>query len=102
MFPTYNKNATAEEYGKKQTGSNKIITEGDKSITILTGYILVDPTKEGNENMSYEDTNNPQIDEGIVITDEVDENGKSTGNEFVWVPVDINKWYFVKNIQAVM
>ena len=28
------------------------------------------------------------IDEGLVITDEVDRNGFSTGNEFVWVPVD--------------
>ena len=25
---------------------------------------------------------------GLVITDEIDENGNSTGNEFVWVPVD--------------
>lgn len=25
---------------------------------------------------------------GLVITDEIDEDGNSTGNEFVWVPVD--------------
>lgn len=25
---------------------------------------------------------------GLVITDDVDDSGKSTGNEFVWVPVD--------------
>ena len=29
-----------------------------------------------------------EIRNGLVITDEIDENGKSIGNEFVWIPVD--------------
>ena len=29
------------------------------------------------------------IDEGLVISDKFDEDGKSEGNEFVWVPVEI-------------
>ncbi len=29
-----------------------------------------------------------KIDNGLVITDTIDENHKSTGNEFVWVPVN--------------
>ncbi len=29
-----------------------------------------------------------KIDNGLVITDAIDENHRSTGNEFVWVPVD--------------
>ena len=29
-----------------------------------------------------------QIRNGLVITDEIDENNISTGNEFVWIPVD--------------
>ena len=29
-----------------------------------------------------------KIDNGLVITDEIDENHKSTGNEFVWIPVE--------------
>lgn len=28
------------------------------------------------------------VNGGLVITDSVDENGNSTGNEFVWIPVD--------------
>ncbi len=28
-----------------------------------------------------------EIRNGLVITDEIDEDGKSTGNEFVWIPV---------------
>ena len=67
---------------------NKEITDGSKNMWLPKGYIVVDPTKEGNENISYKENNNPKIDEGIVITDAVDENGKSTGNEFVWVPVE--------------
>ncbi|MGN1310276.1 MAG: SUMF1/EgtB/PvdO family nonheme iron enzyme [Clostridia bacterium] len=30
-----------------------------------------------------------KVSEGLVITDEVDSEGKSIGNEFVWVPVEI-------------
>ena len=29
-----------------------------------------------------------KIDNGLVITDKIDENHKSTGNEFVWVPIN--------------
>lgn len=29
-----------------------------------------------------------EIRSGLVITDEIDENGNSIGNEFVWIPVD--------------
>ena len=29
-----------------------------------------------------------EIRNGLVITDKIDENRKSTGNEFVWIPVD--------------
>ena len=29
-----------------------------------------------------------EIRNGLVITDKIDENGKSIGNEFVWIPVD--------------
>lgn len=29
-----------------------------------------------------------EIKNGLVITDEIDQNGKSIGNEFVWIPVD--------------
>lgn len=29
-----------------------------------------------------------EIRNGLVITDEIDEDGNSTGNEFVWIPVD--------------
>lgn len=29
-----------------------------------------------------------EIRNGLVITDEIDESGKSIGNEFVWIPVD--------------
>lgn len=29
-----------------------------------------------------------EIRSGLVITDKIDENGKSIGNEFVWIPVD--------------
>ena len=29
-----------------------------------------------------------EIRSGLVITDVIDENGNSTGNEFVWIPVD--------------
>ena len=65
---------------------NKEITDGEKNMWVPQGYTVVDPTK--NENVSYTDNNNPKIDEGIVITDAVDGTGKSTGNEFVWVPVD--------------
>ncbi len=31
-----------------------------------------------------------KVSKGFVITDSVDENGYSTGNEFVWIPVDYN------------
>jgi len=29
-----------------------------------------------------------EVRSGLVITDEIDENGNSTGNEFVWIPVN--------------
>ena len=29
-----------------------------------------------------------EIRSGLVITDKIDEKGKSTGNEFVWIPID--------------
>ncbi len=78
------KNAIAKEYGVKQTGENKTITESNtesgtnKSITIPQGYTVLEPTEDNT--VKYADNNNPKIDEGIVIKDD-------DGNEFVWVPV---------------
>ncbi len=75
---------------------SKEITDGEKNMWVPQGYTVVDPTK--NENVSYTNNNNPKIDEGIVITDKVDGEGKSTGNEFVWVPVEnINSMVMCKD-----
>ncbi len=36
------------------------------------------------------------INEGLVITDKIDENHKSIGNEFVWVPIE-NEEEYIRN-----
>ena len=68
-----------------------ILTEDDLTITNMNGII-----KDKNGDIAYipqgfrvslaEGTN--EIRSGLVITDEIDENGNSTGNEFVWIPVN--------------
>ena len=49
-------------------------TETGYKITIPEGYTITEDSAT-------------EIKDGIVITDSVDENGKSIGNEFVWIPV---------------
>lgn len=78
------------------------------SITNKVVYLTVKENKwsyEFSENSEYKDKNGdtayiPQgfrvslaegtneIRSGLVITDEIDETGNSTGNEFVWIPVN--------------
>ncbi len=64
---------------------NKEITDGSKRMWVPKGYTVIGPDQKNN--VSYNNKDNPKIDEGIVISDEIDAEGKSTGNEFVWVPV---------------
>ena len=86
-------NAIAEQYGIEQIKNKTITNENNNPIiTIPAGYILANPNK--NKDINYKDNKNPKVEEGIVITDKIDKNGKSIGNEFVWVPVpDINEIY---------
>ena len=89
------KDAIEQHYEFKE---NKTYPEDgtNKSVTIPAGYYFADSIKD--PTIDYEEENNPKIDEGIVITDKVDGEGKSTGNEFVWVPVgNINDMVMCQN-----
>ena len=105
-------NAVEDEGNMLQSMMNQI----DKYIENPSNPIIKDPAKIGTimtENQTFDGRikgtyNNPIIpkgfaainengadwgtengyQKGLIITDEVDQNGKSVGNEFVWVPVD--------------
>ena len=105
-------NAVEDEGNMLQSMMNQI----DKYIENSSNPIIKDPAKIGTimtENQTFDGRikgtyNNPIIpkgfaainengadwgtengyQKGLIITDEVDQNGKSVGNEFVWVPVD--------------
>ncbi len=70
--------------------ANKTYTVGEKSITIPAGFYVSDPEKD--PTIVYANKEDPKIDEGIVITDAVDAEGKSIGNEFVWVPCTLDEY----------
>ena len=78
----------SEEVAKLPEYSESLLDEDTGVLTINAKYIddnkQVAVIPKGFKLLSeIED----EIDEGIVITDKVDSNGNSTGNEFVWVPV---------------
>ncbi len=67
---------------------NRTINGGTASSSnpiIPAGYYPVDTSSA-----KWGDGKRPAVDwnKGLVITDAIDANGKSVGNEFVWVPVD--------------
>ena len=57
-----------------QNGNTPVKDEYGNTIMVPAGFAI---TKDASK-----------VEEGIVITDKVDENGNSTGNEFVWIPVN--------------
>lgn len=67
--------------GGEPSASNPIIPEG---------YIPIDTdTTSWGDGTTAPDRES--VDKGLVITDSVDANGKSNGNEWVWIPVpDVN------------
>ena len=74
--------------GIEMEGYNRTIDGGTASASnpiIPAGYYPID-TGEA----KWGDGKRPAVDwnKGLVITDKLDSNGKSIGNEFVWVPVD--------------
>lgn len=74
----------------KENKWSEAYTKNDKYVD-KNGDIAIIPT--GFRVSLAEGTN--EIREGLVITDQIDQNGNSTGNEFVWIPVpDFD--YFVR------
>ena len=74
----------------KENKWSEVYTKNDKYVD-KNGDIAIIPT--GFRVSLAEGTN--EIREGLVITDQIDQNGNSTGNEFVWIPVpDFD--YFVR------
>ena len=91
--------AQAEIYivGKAEVG--KIVKESNKTINgksysyrnpvIPEGFAAIE-TEDATWNLDSE--GNPKgWNKGLVISDEVDSNGNSVGNEFVWIAVDNEK-----------
>ena len=80
-----------EEYGRKEWKeypSSKIETFSDIQTSNYTlkkdNYDVVVPA-----GFAYGTSPNVgTVTTGLVITDSVDENGNSNGNEFVWIPID--------------
>ncbi len=65
-----------------------VYDEYNNPIEIPAGFSIV-PNGKNNVEYSYTETEThiPSVQDGIVITDQIDEEGNSTGNEFVWIPV---------------
>ena len=93
MKKTIRINELTKEYGKIQKRNKKVVDEnGNELMTIPEGFGFVDPNKD--KTIKYTDNTKPDINDGIVISDEFNENKESIGNEFVWIPVkDINTMY---------
>ena len=74
--------------GTKVTEKSTINGENYSSSNpvIPAGFAPVNVTTVGQES-SWTAESGPEVNKGLVITDNVDENGNSTGNEFVWIPV---------------
>ena len=64
-----------KESKKILTENTKVISDDRVKITVPAGFTIPN-----------ESPNNAK--EGIIITDSIDETGKSNGNEFVWIPIN--------------
>ena len=78
-----------EEYIEKKINITECETEKyskicDKNTTLnIDGYELTVPA-----GFAYGESDNVKsVNNGFVITDSIDEDGNSNGNEFVWIPV---------------
>ncbi len=69
-----------EKFSKIYEKTTQITSEDGKEVWIPKGFAV-----------GISDNIN-KVSEGLVITDNVNEEGYSIGNEFVWVPVDSNKF----------
>lgn len=72
IYPSVKENKWSEVYTK-----NEKYTDKNGDIAYIPKGFRVSLAEGTNE-----------IRNGLVITDAIDENGNSTGNEFVWIPVD--------------
>lgn len=76
--------AQEEDMLEKETNSIVYDKYGNKIVVPAGFKILVDSSTVYN-------SSNLDVTKGIVITDDVDDNGNSIGNEFVWIPVGLIK-----------
>ena len=70
---TYTEEATTADAGKN---SKTVIALDNKTVEVPAGFYYGTSSNVG------------KVSTGFVITDSTDGNGNSTGNEFVWIPVD--------------
>ena len=68
-----------EKFSEIYTKNTKI-TQGDKIAWVPAGFAV------------GKSSTIDEIEEGLVITDAIDENHRSIGNEFVWVPVNFSEF----------
>lgn len=102
QYLTYNVHKNGR-YIFKATNENGKTTETAVEVKNIEKFELIDNlelTYVNNEQKAYNykgaavpkgyyvDTNT-KVNTGLVITDSIDNEGYSTGNEFVWVPVDV-------------
>ncbi len=70
------------------SSNTTVYDEYNNPVEVPAGFAIV---PNGKSNVEYKYTNTPDhipsVQDGIVITDEIGEDGTSSGNEFVWIPV---------------
>ena len=71
----YTKTPVTADSGKN---SKTVTSKDSQTVEVPAGFYYGD------------DENVGKVSTGFVITDSVDENGYSNGNEFVWIPIDYN------------
>ena len=93
------KNIYVVEVGKKAETNGTINgkTPSADNPIIPAGFIPINTETSKWEDV-LNDQDNQSVKNGLVITDSIDADGNSNGNEFVWIPVkDINKMIICQN-----
>ncbi len=83
--PTITKLLVQTLLGKEASNENQEVQDKNGNILVIPAGFVVVPS--GKNNVEYQDPTCPTVEDGIVITDKM-EDGEVTGNEFVWIPVE--------------